>query len=374
MATAKSPYAQIYSGENQQPQPTNQYYTNAEVARIHPDVEQAEKERYSIEKNVNDLISSGMGPDSALILAKQLNDTQKKANAIKFQEQLLAAQDAQLSLDNHQKRLNTQSRLNSFSQGLNDISHKNLDTFNEQLESHQANHLDVLSDPEIGSIAQKLVRDKFKSHYEYGKAVTTQMQRFGLPGVLPETLDENGEPNMEKVRDVASKMKTSEFAEKLQKQKQLSEVAENTRIAVNKARIAEQEAAKQQNPLYKKKLQLESIRLRQGAEDAITREYKNHIIASGISPENAKYLGREIGEGDATGKKVQGGDHYLYKDNKGKTFALPKESVDYLKQRSLEYRDMMENIDQLSRPDSEVGGQVMESSDTTDGQDWKNLF
>jgi len=366
MAT-QSPYASIYAGDEKPQQPTQQYYTNAEVAARYPGIEEQERENDQIRKTRDQLMTqAGYGPDSALILAKQLNDTQKKANAVKFQEQLLAAQDAQLALDNHQKKLNAQTRLNSFAQGLNNIDHKNLDTFNESIEAHQANHLDVLSDPEIGSVAQKLVRDKQKANEEYGQATTTQFQRFGLPGVLPETLDQNGIPDVNKARMMGSKMKQDQLTEKLEQQKQLSKVAEESRIAVKKAMIAAEVAAKQADPLYKKRLQLQSMKLRQDAEDAITREYKNHIIASGISPENAKYLGREIGEGDAAGKKVKGGDHYLYRDNKGKPFALPKESVDYLRQKSLQYRDMMDNINQIISPEAEGSGQSDQVTTTTD--------
>jgi hypothetical protein len=374
-----TPYAAQYVDlkENQgQASGGQQYYTSQQTAMRYPEVERVAQERAQLESTAAQLhAQAGYGPDTSMIMAKRLLDTQKQANSIKIQEQMLAADDAQLQLENHQKKLTAKSRLNSFARELNQVDHKDLNSFNEKLEMVQLGHMDILSDddPEMRKTAQEMIREKINANTRAGNIAETQARKFGLPGVLPDILDESGKFNPQKALVSAQQYQAQEFKQKLSEQKQLSKIGEETRIAVQEAATKAKQAVLDQDPVRKQRLKLMAITAKQKAQQALSSEFRNDIIASGISEESAKYLGREIGEGDASGRKVKDGTHYIYKDNKGKTFALPKQSVDYLKNKSQEYRSLLQDMDKVTSQEAQESGQAQASQATTGDQQTKDL-
>jgi hypothetical protein len=352
------------------------YYTSQENAMRYPEVERVAQERAQLESTAAQLqAQAGYGPDTAMIMAQKLLNTQKEANAIKIQEQMLAADDAQLQLTNHRQKLDARTRLNSFAQDLNKVDYKNLNSFNENLEMLQLNYLDLLSsdDEETRKTAQGLIGERINANTRAGNIAETQARKLGLPGVTPDILDENGRLNPQRALISAQQYKNQEFERKLGEEKKLAKVGEETRIAVQEAAIKARDAARARDPKIQQELKILALTEQKKVRDLLTQEYNNDIIASGISQESAKYLGREIGEGDATGRKVKDGTHYIYRDNKGKAFALPKESVDFLKNKSMEYRSLLQNIGNITSQNAQEGGQAIAPQATTGNQQPKDL-
>jgi hypothetical protein len=281
---------------------------------------------------------------------------------------MLAADDAQLQLTNHRQKLDARTRLNSFAQDLNKVDYKNLNSFNENLEMVQLGYLDLLSsdDEEIRKTVQGLIGEKINANTRAGNIIETQAKKLGLPGVTPDILDESGQFNPQKALISAQQYKNQEFQRKLGEQKELAKVGEETRIAVQEAAIKAREAARARDPKIQQELKILALTEQKKVRDLLTQEYNNDIIASGISQESAKYLGREIGEGDAAGRKVKDGTHYIYRDNKGKAFALPKESVDFLKNKSMEYRSLLQNIGNTASQNAQESGQTQAPQATTE--------
>jgi hypothetical protein len=370
-ATQGENYPREQAGSNQgQPM----YYTSKEIAARYPEVERVEREKAEISTIANQLISeAGYGSGTAREMAKKLLNNRKEANAIKIQEQMLAADDAQLDLENHRQKLNAKERLNSFARQLNQVDVNDLNSFNTKLEMIQLNNMDIISDNNLGKVAQDLIREKINAHTRVGNIAETQAKKIGLPGVTPDVLDENGRLHPQRALISAQQYKAKEFAQKLEEAKQLAKVGEETRISIQAAAQKAKEAAMERDPIRQQQLKILALTEKQKVQDTLTREYNNDIIASGISPESAKYLGREIGQGDATGRKVENGTHYIYKDNKGKVFSLPKESVDYLKNRSSQYRDLLQNIGNVVSENAQEGGQAIAPQATTGNQQPKDL-
>jgi hypothetical protein len=354
------------------------FETSPEMEERYPDVANVARERVQIYQTARNLQSeAGYGPDTALIQAKNLHNIQKQANAVKIQEDLLAAQDAELQLQNHQKKLNAQARLNSFAKGINEIDHNDLTSFNDKLTQHHLDHLDLFSDPDpvIRKAAEDMESNAVRSNSKAGQYAEILVQKAGLPGITEDVLDpQTGRIDKNRLMSSAVNYRTSQFAQRKKEAGEIAKIGEETRIAVQKAATESRRAALEKDPIYQQKIKLNAIMLKKRAEEALSQEFKNDIIASGISPENAKYLGREIGEGDATGRKVKDATHYIYKNNQGKTFALPKDSVDYIKNKSKQYRSLLDDADKITSQDTQESGQATASEATTDGQNWKTLF
>jgi hypothetical protein len=362
-----APFAKEKTTANAQGEPF--YYTSKETAARYPEVERVEREKAELANLSNQLISeAGYTFGQAREMAKKLLSNQKEANAIKIQEQMLAADDARLQLENHRKKLTADSRLNSFARQLNQVDVNDLKSFNEKLEMVQLGNMDIISDNNLGNVAQELIREKINAHTLVGNIAETQVRKFGLPGVTPDVLDENGRLNPQRALISAQKYQAQEFTRKLEEDKKRAEVAEKTRIAVYDAALKSKEDARKRDPMYQQQLEILKLTEKQKLEDTLAREYNNAIIASGISPENAKYIGKEISEGDENGRPTEKGKgtRYIYKDNKGRPFSLPKESVDYIRNKSMQHRALLDNAEKILSQNAQEGGQTQAPQATTE--------
>lgn len=148
-------------GNDSQDQQDESYYTSKETAGRYPEVERAARERAEVDMLSRQLMADG-GYESgqARQLAKELYNTQKQAKQAQFQEQLLAAKQANKQLADKQDQLTAQTRAEEALKDLSSLNEKNLQMFPQDLENFRKKHFNIISDPQFGRQIQSAIMQK----------------------------------------------------------------------------------------------------------------------------------------------------------------------------------------------------------------------
>jgi hypothetical protein len=357
-----SPYAQAF------------IKTQQEDDYVDPSIQSARDERASIENKMNELIvKGGVGPDTALAMAKDLNSIEKKTYLAQVQEQRLALRDQNYKADVHLKTLGQQEDYQTALEDLNNIDAQNVKA-KEQYALWQAKHLNTLNGPNktLSSNLQMAAKQFNENADAYSEGVSAYLARYELGGVPSEAVDkETGRVNFAKIDEIgyptfeANKRKRDEEQRaikvsdataladiQLQKQLQLDTEREETRI--------EREKRAAESPEGQAKLSRQRLMDLQAVEK-LTKGVPLRLVQSDaeITEGTEKYYSAKQ---DKSGKYVKDpeGEFRVYenrKDKKNPFIAIPKSDLN----------EAIQLIPSTSLPKTKT-------QSITNGQQWKTLF
>ena len=327
-----SPYAQAF------------IKTQQEDDYVDPSIQAARDERASIENKMNELIvKGGVGPDTALAMAKDLNAIEKKTYLAQVEEQRLALRDQNYKADVHLKTLGQQEDYQTALEDLNNIDAQNVKA-KEQYALWQAKHLNTLNGPNetLYSNLQMMAKQFNKNVDAYSEGVSAYLARYELGGVPSEAVDkETGRVNFAKIDEIgyptfeANKRKRDEEQRaikvsdataladvQLQKQLQLDTEREDIRI--------EREKRAAESPEGQAKLSRQRLTDLQAVEK-LTKGIPIRLVQSNqeITEGTEKYYSAKQ---DKSGKYVKDpeGEFRVYENRKDKNnpfVAIPKSDL-----------------------------------------------
>jgi hypothetical protein len=158
------------------------------------------------EEAVRRFQSHGYGPDTAVLMARQMSDIQKKSQMLKDQEGLLAVQDQQQKLNEHKRMLDEQSRYQQFTQRVQSLSPTDLRR-NEQLAQLSIQYPDLASSPreEIRKGFGSVMKDAHDISQISTQNQSINAMKMGVPvdklgGIPQEIVNEQGMVDPEKAK------------------------------------------------------------------------------------------------------------------------------------------------------------------------------
>jgi hypothetical protein len=213
-----SPYAQAF------------IKTQQEDNYVDPSIQVARDERARVEFRQNELIADGVGPDTALAMAKRSNEIEKKARVAKIKEQDLMLQDEEYQTDIHIQKLDQQKNYLNAVSSLSKINPQSAYAKNEYV-AWQGQFGNVLHGPNesIRADVQKLATEFSANLDANAKGVKSYLAKYGLSGVPEEAIDATtGMVNYTKVDEIGSnyfrEKSRREFEQNLAQKKAEAEV------------------------------------------------------------------------------------------------------------------------------------------------------
>jgi hypothetical protein len=328
-----SPYAQAFTQIQQ------------EDAYVDPSIQAARDERARVEAKMNELIvNGGVGPDTALAMAKDLNSIEKKTYLAQVEEQRLALRDQNYKADVHLQTLKQQEDYQNALEELNNIDTQNVKA-KDQYTQWQAKHLNAINGPNKNLSANlQMMAKQFNDNVDaYAGGVSSYLSKYEMSGVPQEAIDaETGRVNFAKIDEIgyprfdAMRRKRDEEQRavkvadataladvQLKKQLQLDTEREDTRI--------EREKRAAESPEGQAKLSRQRLTDLQAVEK-LTKGIPLRLLQSDeeITDATEKYYSARQ---DKSGKFVKdpNGDFRVYenrKDKKNPFVAIPKSAID----------------------------------------------
>lgn len=257
-----SPYAQAFARVQQE----DQY--------VDPSIQVARDERATVENLRNELIADGVGPDTALEMAKRSNDLQKKTRVAKIQEADLALQDQEYQMDRHIQQLDQQKNYINAVSSLAKINPQSVNA-KQEYNAWQGQFGNVLHGPNeaIRADAQKMATEFSSNLDANAKGVQSYLARYGLGGVPAEAVDpDTGLVNYSKIDELGMKVfeenSRKKFDEKLSQATKIAGAEQEAKFTTQERLIQ----GKQKDPAYQQKLALNAQRMKDTRINEIAKE------------------------------------------------------------------------------------------------------
>jgi hypothetical protein len=327
-----SPYAQAFTQIQQQ----EQY--------VDPSIQAARDERASIEAKMNELITKGgVGPDTALAMAKDLNSIEKKTYLAQVEEQRLALRDQNYKADVHLQTLRQQEDYQNALEELNNIDTQNVRA-KDQYTQWQAKHLNAINGPNKNLSANlQMMAKQFNDNVDaYAGGVTSYLSKYEMSGVPQEAVDaQTGRVNFAKIDEIGyprfdeirRKREEAQRAVKVADATALADVqlAEQLKLDTKREDIRiEREKRAAESPEGQAKLSRQRLTDLQAVEK-LTKGVPLRLVQSDaeITEGTEKYYSARQ---DKSGKYVKdpNGDFRVYenrKDKKNPFVAIPKSDL-----------------------------------------------
>jgi hypothetical protein len=293
-------------------------------------------------------VREGHDPMMAQQLANQTYGMQKQSMQLKNQWTALSMQQAQQDLADKQRQLNEASRLTQMKAELGALNHNDL-TSSKKIEDITSRFSDVIASPrrEIKDEATGLLNNSWAATGDAQKLFYTEAEKDGIPvkqlgGIPQEALNEQGVYDSEKGRS---------FAEKYHEQQlELSKKAEQQKADVVLGRQKAFDLEKRKNELMFKLSNPDAINEEMLKRANALKQMQQLQRETTVGAKNAYLLEQgPIGEGDATGRIMKGGDYLIYKNEKGKKIAIKKDKIQKLQQQNEAINNQLQNIEEDTR-------------------------
>jgi len=232
-ASSISPYAYAFTDEAGKPKQLQQRYDD-QTTMAH---------RLNAE--------AGMDWNTAVSMAKQIQDNQRQANALKAQEALLQASREAVSLKSQKNDLTKREKFNQFLSGAMDLDPSAIGNFQDRFQEFEKNHMDVLynEDPQIARDAQQFLGQKKAAYDNHAAGAVAEAQKYGYGQFPAEAIDtKTGKPDFVALAKIGVPYYNQKEAERKAKEAQEFQIklAQETSLAGAKADIAAKTYAERQ--------------------------------------------------------------------------------------------------------------------------------
>jgi hypothetical protein len=335
-ASSISPYAYSFMEEGGKPKSLQQRYDDQTVMAHRLNAE------------------AGMDWNSAVSMAKQIQDNQRESNAIKAKEALLQASREAVSLKSQKNDLTKREKFNQFLSDAMDLDPTAIGNFQDRSQDVEKKHMDVLynEDQQIAKDAQQFLGQKNASYHNFASGALAEAQKYGYGQYPAEAIDpKTHKPDLSKLAEIGVPFYKQKIAqEQTEKAKEFqTKLAQETSLAGARADISANKYAERQAIVTEEQAKRhperrisevgQSIRVLDSAISDVLRE-------SGVPKESPEILFQEGKETDENGRPVKDGAYYTWKPSKkGATkITLPKNQVDEARARIKDLNDQRKTI------------------------------
>ena len=316
-ASSISPYAVAFSDQAGKPLPQQAIY----------DQESALATRLNTE--------AGYGPDTSRIMAKQIVDNQRQANALRAQEALLQASREAVSLKSQKNDLTKREKFNQFLSGAMDLDPSAIGHFQDRFQEFEKNHMDVLynEDPQIARDAQQFLGQKKAAYDNHAAGAVAEAQKYGYGQFPAEAIDtKTGKPDFVALAKIGVPFYNQKLAEEqTRKAKEFgTKLAEETSLAGAKADITAKRYAKQQEIATEEQAKRHPERriAEIGQSIKVLDSIKSDLLRGiGLPKEEMLFQAKPS---DERGRPTKDATHYTFPPMKkgDKPIIVPKDEVD----------------------------------------------